>query len=157
MKQKKNFFQGEVLAGLFLSSLGIFILVQAFGLEYTSDFGPGPGFVPLWLGIILLTFSLLLIFVTVRKPYAREIITSEKSVSPSRSLISWFAMMLTVGLLTHLGFYASFAILTAFLVLTIERRSTYVAVAVAVGSAVGFYLIFSLALGVPLPSGPWGF
>ena len=49
-----------------------------------------------------------------------------------------------------------FAMLTAFLVLAMERRSVTVAIAIGVGTALGFYLILSLALGVPLPSGPWG-
>jgi len=153
----KSFFHGEVLAGLFLAGLGSFILRDALNLDYTSDVGPGPGFLPLWIGVIITCLSLLLIFVTLRKRLGRQIIRPENSMKPIRSLAGWFAMVLGVGLLTFLGFYVSFAMLTAFLVLTMEKRSVSTAVAVAVGSALGFYLIFSLALHVPLPSGPWGF
>ena len=64
--------------------------------------------------------------------------------------------MLGIALLPWLGFYISFAMLTAFLVLAMERRSVKVAIAIGLGIALGFYLILSLALGVPLPSGPWG-
>jgi putative tricarboxylic transport membrane protein len=156
-EQTKKIFQGEILAGLLLATLGVFILHESFELGYTGDFGPGPGFLPFWLGIIISVFSALLIFVTLRKPSSADETKAEASGNPRRSLISWIAMVLTVPLLTRLGFYASFAILTAFLVLTMERRSVAVAVAVALGCASGFYLIFSLALGVPLPSAPWAF
>jgi divalent metal cation (Fe/Co/Zn/Cd) transporter len=155
-EQAKKVFQGEILAGLLLAILGVFILRESLDLGYTSDFGPGPGFLPFWLGIIISVFSALLIFVTLRKASSAEDTRAEASGDPRRSLISWIAMVLTVPLLIRLGFYASFAILTAFLVLTMERRSAAVAIAVAVGCASGFYLIFSLALGVPLPSPPWG-
>ena len=157
LNQWQTVLRGQALAGLFLSALGIFILLEAISLDYTSDFGPGPGFLPLWLGIIITCLSLLLIFTTVRKNLTVEIISAGPSSKLTRSLVSWFAIMLSVALLAFLGFYASFGILTAFLVLTMERRSVFAALAVAIGSALGFYLIFSLALRAPLPSGPWGF
>jgi hypothetical protein len=39
LKQAKNIFQAEVLAGLSLSALGIFILLRALARQYTGDFG----------------------------------------------------------------------------------------------------------------------
>jgi hypothetical protein len=50
LKQAKNIFQAEVLAGLSLSPLGIFILLRALALEYTGDFGSVLAFWPFWLG-----------------------------------------------------------------------------------------------------------
>lgn len=155
-KQWKSLFQGEVLAGLILSALGIFILLRALALEYTGDFGPGPGFLPFWLGFIITTFSILVIFATLRGSSPRKTSGDEETARPSRALSIWFALMLAIALLAWLGFYFSFAMLTAFLVLAMERRSVTVAIAIGVGTALGFYLILSLALGVPLPSGPWG-
>ncbi|MGH7847825.1 MAG: tripartite tricarboxylate transporter TctB family protein [Candidatus Binatia bacterium] len=148
---------GEVLGGLFLCGLGIFILLRALSLDYTSDTGPGPGFVPLWLGIVITSLSLFLIVATLRKSLARNIVSHETPNKASRSLASWLAIMIGVALLKILGFYASFALLTAFFVLAMEKRSVPIVVAVAAGSAFGFYLIFSVVLRVPLPSGPWGF
>jgi putative tricarboxylic transport membrane protein len=156
IERGKNFFQGEVLAGLLLAGLGIYILFQALRLEYTSDFGPGPGFLPFWLGVIIISLSSLIILVALRKPITRAIVRGAETIQPIRSLLSWFTLMLGIALLPWLGFYISFAMLTAFLVLAMERRSVTVAIAIGVGTALGFYLILSLALGVPLPSGPWG-
>jgi putative tricarboxylic transport membrane protein len=156
MLQRKNIFQGEVLAGLILSALGIFILLRAWAWEYTGDFGPGPGFLPFWLGVIIISFSLLVIFATLRSSNHRKTPSDEKTTKPSRSLSSWFALMLAIALLAWLGFYFTFAILTTFLVLTLERRPVAVAVAIGLGTALVFYLVFSLALRVALPSAPWG-
>jgi putative tricarboxylic transport membrane protein len=156
IERGKNFLQGEVLAGLLLAGLGIYILFQALRLEYTSDFGPGPGFLPFWLGVVIISFSTLVIFVTLRSSNPRKTPSDEETKQPSRSLLSWFALMLGIALLPWLGFYISFAMLAAFLVLAMERRSVAVAIAIGLGSALVFYLIFSLALGVPLPSSPWG-
>jgi len=115
LEQVKKIFQGEILAGLLLSTLGVFILLESFELDYTSDFGPGPGFLPFWLGIIVSGFSALLVFVTLPKSFIPQGGEAEASGNPRRSLISWVAMTLTVPLLTRLGFYVSFAVLTAFL------------------------------------------
>ena len=115
LEQVNKIFQGEILAGLPLSTLGVFILLESFELDYTSDFGPSPGFFPFWLGIIVSGFSALLVFVTLRKSFTPQGSEAEASGKPRRSLISWVAMTLTVPLLTRLGFYVSFAILTAFL------------------------------------------
>jgi putative tricarboxylic transport membrane protein len=157
MKRWNTAVHGEILAGLFLLALGTFILLQALSLDYTSDTGPGPGFLPLWLGMVIIGLSLVLVFAVVRTSFATDIVSRESPNKPSRSLVSWFAIMIGVALLTTLGFYVSFGLVTVFLVLAMERRSVPVALAVAAGSALGFYLIFSLALGVSLPSGPWGF
>jgi putative tricarboxylic transport membrane protein len=157
LQRWKTLLSGEVLAGLFLAALGTLILLPALSWDYISDTGPGPGFLPVWLGIIIIGLSSLLVFGTLRKRFASNIATRENAHKPIRSFMIWFAIMLGAALLTTLGFYVTFALLTAFLVLAMEKRSVPVAVAVAAGGAVGFYLIFSLALRVPLPSGPWGF
>jgi hypothetical protein len=65
--------------------------------------------------------------------------------------------MLAIGLLRWLGFALGLALLTIFLIVALERRSPWVALSVAVGISVGFHAIFTLALGLSLPAGPWGF
>src|SRR5262245_962236 len=157
LQRWKTLLSGEVLAGLFLAALGTLILLPALSWDYISDTGPGPGFLPVWLGIVIIGLSSLLIFATLRKRSASNIASRESANKPARAFMSWFAIMVGAAFLTTLGFYVTFALLTAFLVLAMEKRSVLVAVAVAAGSAVGFYLIFSLALRIPLPSGPWGF
>jgi hypothetical protein len=70
---------------------------------------------------------------------------------------AWAGLLASVALLKILGFFVSFALLSVFLVYIIDRRSLITAATVGVGGALGFYLVFHLALGLSFPQGPWGF
>ena len=148
--------KGDILAGLLLIGLGILIIQQALQLDYINEFGPGPGFLPLWLGIGFLALASSLIVMTILLPTSPAVGEgSWKEVA--RALATWGGLMVMTALLSWLGFILSFTLLTLFLVLVMDRRPLGTALAVAVGSAFGFYLIFAVALGLPLPLGPWGF
>jgi hypothetical protein len=74
-----------------------------------------------------------------------------------RALTAWLAVTASVAASRLLGFVVSFALLTFFFVAVMYRRPLAVAALVAVASALGFYLVFPLALGVDLPLGALGF
>ena len=69
----------------------------------------------------------------------------------------WFALAVSVAALKPLGFVASFAALTFFIAAVMYRRPLALAAALAAASAAAFYVLFPLALGVPLPAGVFGF
>jgi putative tricarboxylic transport membrane protein len=146
--------KGEVVAGLCLGAFGIYVISVARKLAYVSEFGPGPGFFPLWLGIGMVAFAACLVF-------ARR--GSEKRASGAlgktvvRALTGWLALMATLALLGRIGFVLSFVALAVFLVVVLDRRPALLAFAVAIGLAAVFQLIFVAALDVSLPTGPWGF
>ena len=62
-----------------------------------------------------------------------------------------------MGLLKVLGFLLAFALFTLFLVAVMYRRPMLSALVFAAGAAVGFYLLFPVALNVELPKGVLGF
>ena len=152
MSEKK-----ELLSGICLGSFGVYVAFEALRLPYVSEFGPGPGFFPLWIGIGLTLLSLLLIVANLFASAAPESSKSQSRTAIGRALVGWSGLMLAIGLLHWLGFGLSIALLAAFLVLALERRSPWVAISVAFGLALGFHAIFALALGLSLPTGPWGF
>src|SRR3989304_8762891 len=86
---------------------------------------------------------------------APESSKSQSRTAIGRALVGWSGLMLAIGLLHWLGFGLSLALLAAFLILALERRSPWVALSVAFGLALGFHAIFGLALGLSLPAGPW--
>lgn len=146
--------RADIIAGFLLIGLGIFIILEAAKLDYTSEYGPGPGFLPLWLGIGFLALASPLVVISI----ARR--TEENKVpwrGIQRAMASWAGLVVAIVLLKRVGFVLSFTLLSAFLVLVVDRRSLFTALTVAICSALGFYLIFAVALGVPLPKGPWGF
>ena len=74
-----------------------------------------------------------------------------------RALSAWLVFVLAIALMSLIGFGLSFGLLTAFLILVLDRRSPWLAIGVALGLALTFHLVFAVALGVSLPAGPWGF
>jgi putative tricarboxylic transport membrane protein len=145
---------GDLLAGLSLVGMGIFIIQRSLQLDYVNEYGPGPGFLPLWIGIGFVALAFSLVVTTVLRTASPE---EGEWNKVGRALAAWGGLIVATALLNRLGFILSFTILTLFLVFVLDRRPLLASLAVAVGSAFGFYLIFSVALRVSLPVGPWGF
>jgi hypothetical protein len=111
---------------------------------------------PLWLGIGLIVLALSLIAIDLARPEPKR--TSKSGTwSVLRTLGGWLAVMGSIILLPRLGFSLCLALLTIFLVVVLDRRSLWTALSVAFSLALSFYVVFVLALGLSLPSGPWRF
>jgi putative tricarboxylic transport membrane protein len=150
--------KGELLAGAVLTAFGGFVIYEAHALPYTSESGPGPGFFPLWIGIGIVACSLVMLYAYFFRTDGNSEETAKSSrVEFTRALGAWFAFVATIVLLPLIGFGLSLGLLTAFLILVLDRRSSWIALGVALGLALGFHLVFAVALGVSLPAGPWGF
>lgn len=149
---------GEVASGAVLAALGGYIIVEAWQWEYLGADGPGPGFFPLWYGIAMVVLALLLIGGNLlRRAAAAPAAAPVNWRKIGHALITWTAFAVSIALLKVLGFLASFALLTFFVVAGIYRRPLRAALTIAVGGALGFYLVFPLALNVSLPVGVFGF
>jgi putative tricarboxylic transport membrane protein len=155
--------QGNLVSGAVLAGLGVYIVLQARRWEYLGPDGPGPGFFPLWYGVAMIGLAAWLIV----KSLARgETAPARPRAAPApkthvgeigRALAAWAGLAVCVGLLKILGFLLAFALLTFFVTAVMYRRPILSALAVAVGSALAFYLLFPLALNVALPKGLFGF
>lgn len=154
MTQSK-WMKGDVVSGAVLAALGAYIVSEAWHWDYSTAEGPGPGFFPMWYGIAMVVLSLILV---VRTGLAAP--SAQKTVDWTgigRALIVWAAFAVCVALMKPLGFLIALALLTLFVVAVMYGQPLKVALAVAVGNAAGFYLIFGLALQLSLPAGPLGF
>ena len=149
--------KGDLISGVCLGAFGIYVAYEASSLPYYSEYGPGPGFLPLWLGIAILVLALFLLLNSILRSASESGDESQSWVGPERAMGAWLGLMTAIFLLPKLGFSLSLALLTFFLIFVLHRRSPWVALNVAVVLSLGFQLIFSLALGVSLPTGPWGF
>jgi putative tricarboxylic transport membrane protein len=149
----------DLWAGLALAALGVYIVVQAASWDYMGPDGPGPGFFPLWYGIAIVGLSAVLVLSAARTRLRRA--AAGGAPLPwariGRALLVWLAFAVSVALFGVLGFPVSFGLLCFFIVAVMYRRSLKLAAAVAVASALGFYLVFPVALGVSLPAGLLGF
>jgi len=146
--------KGDVVSGAVLAALGAYIVSEAWRWDYSTAEGPGPGFFPLWYGIAMVVLSLILM---VRSGLSATAGKAVDWTGIGRALIVWAAFAVCVALMKPLGFLIALALLTLFVVTVMYGQSLQVALAVAVGNAAGFYLIFELALQIDLPAGPLGF
>jgi putative tricarboxylic transport membrane protein len=146
----------DLISGVCIAAFGVYVVVASARLAYVSEHGPGPGFMPLWLGIGLIVLALSLIVIDLARP-APERTRKLGNWPVARALAGWLAVMGSIMVLPRLGFSLSLALLAVFLVIVLDRRSVWSALSVAFGLGLSFYLVFVLALGLPLPSGPWGF
>lgn len=154
MTQSK-WIKGDVVSGAVLAALGAYIVSQAWRWDYSTAEGPGPGFFPMWYGLAMVVLSLILV---VRSGFSAT--TAGKAVDWTgigRALIVWAAFAVCVVMIKPLGFLLALALLTLFIVAVMYGQPLKVALAVAVGNAAGFYLVFGLALQLSLPAGPLGF
>jgi len=134
-------------SGLALGGLGAYIIVVASRWEYMGQDGPGPGFFPLWYGIVMAALSLMLMVSSVT---SRETQVIDWSAARS-AFLTWAAFSVMVAALKLVGFVIGFAALTFFIVLVMYRKPLRVAAMTALLLAAGFYLVFPVALGVQLP------
>ncbi len=143
----------RVLAGLF-GLFGLFFAVEARDLTYMDEFAPGAGFLPFWLGLLLVALVIGFLFTT------RPAGPSGDGVAPvDRRKVAAVALGLVacIAAIEWLGFAVSIAAYLLYLVRAVERRGWGLSAGVAVGTTLGLYLIFQAWLKVPLPRGPWGF
>ena len=153
MTQSK-WMKGDVVSGAVLAALGAYIISEAWQWDYLTEEGPGPGFFPFWYGIAMVVLALILVVRSAAQPVAGEPVDWH---GVGRALTVWAVFSACIALLQVTGFLIALALLTLFVVAVMYGRPLKVALAAAVGNAAGFYLVFSLGLGVSLPTGPLGF
>ena len=155
-----RFSNADAISAAVLAGLGGYIVIEARQWPYLAPEGPGPGFFPIWYGIALIVLSLVVVGARVYRLVRGEDRGRRLSAPERReifhALTVWIVFALSIALLKVLGFLLAFALLTWFIVAIVYRRPWTVALAVAFGTSLGFYLVFPLALNVALPVGVLG-
>ncbi len=123
-----------------------------------TNFAPGVGFLPFWVGIFLAALSAILIVnASLRPPDA-----TVKAVLPDRKTLSAIILFLAglavyISLLELLGYLVDTLLLSAFLMGVVLRVKLRTTILVALGASISLFVIFRLCLGVNLPRNVLGF
>lgn len=135
---------------------GIFITVFSLQYEYYTELGPGPGFLPLLLGIGILIGGVIEV---VKAFLAKKKIESGAFLTPRSKLGLQMLGLIIVGflLIPVLGISIALSLCTAAAMKVIGKHKVSTCVLTAVGSAIAIYYIFGQWLGIPLPKGLIGF
>lgn len=144
---------GDRLLALFFGALGALMVWKGRDLTYWDRFAPGSGFLPVWLGAVLVALVALLVL---RNQSETQSSASEPGAWRKPAVIV-AGLIVCVALVELLGFVVAVGAYLLFLLLFVERLPARLGGSVAVGTTLSIYLIFAVWLRVPLPKGPWGF
>ena len=123
---------------------------------YWSANGPGPAFLPFWLGVVMAVLALLLLVGAWRERDAGEP-WLPRGEGLRRLLLVLVSSAVLVALLEVLGMALATALYLAVVLRGLDRHPWPLTLAVAAGTAAFDWLVFNRWLKVPLPVGPLGF
>ena len=141
----------NIIAGVAFFLLGVATVILALlDLPYTADFSPGPGFLPLWLGIGLTIFSIPVIIADLRN---RD--KSGKLFRPETvKCVKVLALLVAVFLLLPLfGFSIGLALITAGGMRLMGKHNWGSCILIVIVTAVCIHYLFGQWLNIPLPQG----
>ena len=154
----------ETIAALCVTLLGITTIVLARRLPYEAEYGPGPGFLPFWLGVTFLVLSVFLLRNALRQAPAAV----DEGDRPAGFLqfapgaftpwLIFFVSTIAVSLLfERLGFGLAIGLFMLVTMRWVARQSWPMTVVLALATPLVLYLGFVRLLRVPLPLMPPGF
>lgn len=154
---------GTILFGAGLFLLGLHMLRSSLHWGVYGPEGPGPGFFPLVYAIVMLVFSAALVAQTVVKHRETAPAGAGGEAPPDRAgtaaaLIAWLALMISVPLMSFLGFVVGFGLTLFFIIRVVFRRATLTSLVTSAGIVAGLYVGFTTLMGLTLPASKyWGF
>lgn len=139
-----------VLAFL-LMSIGLYLVSQSGKIGYSDMGGPGPGFFPFWVGILLAITAFFWLLAEFRAHKDTQI---EQDLDP-KGIYRVGRLLLSVMALTFffvpVGYNISVLLFMLFLTSTMGKGRVVTNVIVSLISSFGIYLVFEKLLDVPLP------
>jgi len=140
------------------------MLIFSIIIAYTSwqmpqrvEFGPGMGFLPFWLAVLMAVLSVLLLFdASVRKSVsAGNPFPTPQALRNVGLVIAGLGVFIAV--LPAIGFAVSTVLYIAFLLAIVQKAPWLKSAIVALLSTGGLYLVFEILLEVKLPKNIFGF
>jgi len=145
----------EIAVAALFFILGALVIYDSLrlGIGWQEVHGPRPGYFPFYVGLIICVSAALNI--------ARALLMREQGAKAFVQ-VGQLKLVLTVliptaiyaGLVTWIGIYVSSTLFIAFFMRWLGKYPWWKVVAVSIGAAVVFYLIFEVWFKVPLPKGP---
>lgn len=140
------------IASIVFFVFGSVVAYEATTEQYMTSTGPGAGFFPLWIGIIIMVLSITL-FLTTRR--SDTPFTKNRSGLLKAAVVA-ISFPVYGHVMSYLGLIVSLVLYLIFLIGVVERKGWRQAVFVAVPFGLGSYLLFEAWLGVQLPKGMIG-
>lgn len=148
----------NTVTALVFLALGLYSAQQAPALVLFTSLGPGPGFVPMSLGIFMAVLSVIWLGQIYTRPVAslgKLEIPSPRSLGRVACVIG--SIMIFAGFVDTLGYQLSMFALLVFLLMGLGRQRIWVTALVSIAGSFGIYYIFTELMQVSLPTCSVGF
>ena len=130
------------------------ILVVALRMHYYTPLGPGPGFFPLWLAILLGGLAVAMGYqATFRalEPQSEDFIVSPEGYVRDGAVI--VALIWAVVGIEDVGFIVTMFVFFVFLLVTLGRQRWFLTIVISGIGSFGTDYVFQNFLSIPLPRG----
>ena len=150
--------KADMITGVVLLALSGFVIQETWRMPASMTFGPGPAFLPFWLGVLLAIFATILFASAWRRQ------TTEKdgeSVFPGKQAL-WIITLVMVGLASYifligvLGYLVDTFLFIVFLMKVVQREKWPLTLMIALGTTAMLFLTFQVLLQITLPSNMFG-
>ena len=150
--------KADRIYGVIGLGLSLWCYLESTKFTYMTQFTPGPGFMPFWVGVVLALLSVYLIVDSfVRKPGKKD---NAKILPEKHALYRVGAIMLMlVGVrfaMNFLGFPLTIALVTMAILLLLEHYSILKSVGYGVAYAAVTWFVFQYILSMGFPKGILG-
>jgi len=140
----------DLIGGVVVLILGLAVVFFSSQLSYYSEYGPGPGFLPLWVGVVLIGCAIFVIINVLKKHDKIGTFFKPRTKLGLQVLIIIF---ITFLLLPLLGFSIGLALFVGSTMRIMGRHRWVSCGLTTVVTAICIHLIFISWLTIPLPQG----
>ncbi|MEK7375216.1 MAG: tripartite tricarboxylate transporter TctB family protein [Thermodesulfobacteriota bacterium] len=151
--------KADLITGVVLLVLSGLVIGGASQMPPSATFGPGSGFLPFWLGVLLAVLATIL-FVSAWRRQATE--KDSETVFPGKQALFAITSVLVglagyILLIEVLGYLVDTFLFIVFLMKAVEREKWPLTLMVAVGTTAVLFITFQFLLRITLPSNIFGF
>ncbi len=135
--------------------LALWSYLESRNFHYMTQFTPGPGFFPFWVGVTLAALSCYLIYDSFKREPSKK---DEKKILPGRHALVRVAtiLLLLFGVkfsMNVLGFPITLAVFTTATLIILERYSILKSIGYAIAYAAVTWFIFEYMMTMGFPKG----
>jgi putative tricarboxylic transport membrane protein len=143
--------KGDLVLSGVLCAVGGFVIAEARAMPYADATVPGPGFLPMILGVMLCGVSLaLMVKALLRRGRSSALQLGHVSMIPIL-----LGLILLAALMERAGFVPMVGLFVFMSLVTLSSLRWWISLLWSVFAASAAYGFFHLVLGIPLPHGTW--
>jgi putative tricarboxylic transport membrane protein len=147
--------KADRIFGVIGLGLSLWAYLESTRLDYMTEFTPGPGFMPFWVGVVLALLSFYLIIDSFMRQAGKK--DDAKLLPEKHALYRVGAIMLMLFGVTFsmkfLGFPLTLALFTAAILLLLEHYSVLKSVGYGIAYSAVTWFVFQYILSMGFPKG----